>query len=153
MVIYKIMTKFIVIIFKLNAYPVLVAGLSFTSEIKSRAHKSLKMLNHMFKKQFINCKVMQQIKIMSVFSKRCHIVFIKKFIWASGQDGGVGRHSVPPCTTKRRTTIYLFIYFKIFYCYSITVVCLFSRALHPTPAEPTSLPQKDNNLKTKNNQN
>ena len=23
---------------------------------------------------------------------------------ASGQDGGVGRHTVPPCTTKRRTT-------------------------------------------------
>ena len=22
----------------------------------------------------------------------------------SGQDGGVGRHTVPPCTTKRRTT-------------------------------------------------
>ena len=30
--------------------------------------------------------------------------------------------------------------FKNFYCYSITVVCLFSPSLHPTPAEPTSLP-------------
>ena len=29
---------------------------------------------------------------------------------------------------------------KNFYCYSITVVCLFSPPLHPTPAEPTSLP-------------
>ena len=29
----------------------------------------------------------------------------------------------------------------IFYCYSITVLCLFSPSLHPTPAEPTSLPQ------------
>ena len=27
-----------------------------------------------------------------------------------------------------------------FYCYSITVVCLFSPSLHPTPPEPTSLP-------------
>ena len=27
-----------------------------------------------------------------------------------------------------------------FYCYSITVVCLFSPSLPPTPAEPTSLP-------------
>ena len=27
-----------------------------------------------------------------------------------------------------------------FYCYSITVVCLFSPSLHPTPGEPTSLP-------------
>ena len=27
----------------------------------------------------------------------------------------------------------------IFYCYSITVVCLFSPSLHPTPAEKTSL--------------
>ena len=24
--------------------------------------------------------------------------------FSSGQDGGVGRHTVPPCTTKRRTT-------------------------------------------------
>ena len=31
-------------------------------------------------------------------------------------------------------------FFKNFYCYSITVVCLFSPSLHPTPAEPTSLP-------------
>ena len=30
--------------------------------------------------------------------------------------------------------------FKKFYCDSITVVCIFSPALHPTPAEPTSLP-------------
>ena len=28
----------------------------------------------------------------------------------------------------------------IFYCYSITVVCLFSPSLHPTPVEPPSLP-------------
>ena len=30
--------------------------------------------------------------------------------------------------------------FFFFYCYSITVVCLFSPSLHPTPGEPTSLP-------------
>ena len=30
--------------------------------------------------------------------------------------------------------------FFYFYCYSITVVCLFSPSLHPTPAKPTSLP-------------
>ena len=30
--------------------------------------------------------------------------------------------------------------FKIFYCYSITVVCLFSPSFHPTPAKPTSRP-------------
>ena len=37
---------------------------------------------------------------------------------------------------------YLFMYLFIFnfYCYSITVICLFSQSLHPTPAEPTSLP-------------
>ena len=29
---------------------------------------------------------------------------------------------------------------KNLYCYSITVVCLFSPSLHPTPDEPTSLP-------------
>ena len=33
----------------------------------------------------------------------------------------------------------LFFFFN-FYCYSITVVCLFSPSLHPTPGEPTSLP-------------
>ena len=32
-----------------------------------------------------------------------------------------------------------FIFFN-FYCYSITVVCIFSPSLHPTPAKPTSLP-------------
>ena len=26
-----------------------------------------------------------------------------------------------------------------FYCYSITLVCIFSQSLHPTPAEPTTL--------------
>ena len=31
-------------------------------------------------------------------------------------------------------------FFKNFHCYSITVVCLFSPSLHPTPAKPTSLP-------------
>ena len=35
-------------------------------------------------------------------------------------------------------SIYLFK--KNFFCYSITVVCLFSPSLHPNPAEPTSLP-------------
>ena len=31
-------------------------------------------------------------------------------------------------------------FLKNFYCCSVTVVCLFSPSLHPTPAEPTSLP-------------
>ena len=34
----------------------------------------------------------------------------------------------------------VFIYFSFFYCCSITVVCIFSPLLHPTPAKPTSLP-------------
>ena len=33
-----------------------------------------------------------------------------------------------------------FVVFLNLYCYSITVVCLLSPPLHPTPAEPTSLP-------------
>ena len=33
-----------------------------------------------------------------------------------------------------------FFFILILYCYSITVVCLFSPSLHPTPAEPPSLP-------------
>ena len=33
-----------------------------------------------------------------------------------------------------------FNFFLNFYCYSITVVCIFSPSLHPTPAKPTSLP-------------
>ena len=27
--------------------------------------------------------------------------------WTSSQDGGVGRYTWPPCTTKRRTTTHL----------------------------------------------
>ena len=40
----------------------------------------------------------------------------------------------------KNTHMYLYYYFLNCYCYSITVVCLFSPSLHPTPAEPTSLP-------------
>ena len=29
---------------------------------------------------------------------------LKKLVGTSGQDGGVGRHTVPPCTTKTRPT-------------------------------------------------
>ena len=36
--------------------------------------------------------------------------------------------------------VYCISFFFNFYCYSIKVVCLFSPSLHPTPAEPTSLP-------------
>ena len=36
--------------------------------------------------------------------------------------------------------ILIFLIILIFYCYSITVACLFSPSLHPTPAEPPSLP-------------
>ena len=38
------------------------------------------------------------------------------------------------------TFSFFFILILILYCYSITVVCLFSPSLHPTPAEPPSLP-------------
>ena len=38
-------------------------------------------------------------------------------------------------------TVSLTFFFFNFYCYSITVVCLFSPSLHPTPTEPTSLPR------------
>ena len=34
------------------------------------------------------------------------LMFLKKTV-ASGQDGDIGRHTVPPCTTKRRTTTIL----------------------------------------------
>ena len=37
----------------------------------------------------------------------------------------------------------LFFLISILYCYSITVVCLFSPSLHPTPGEPPSLPHLD----------
>ena len=57
------------------------------------------------------------------------------------------RHN--PLPSKSETTwdctqkIFFYVIFllkKNFYCYSITVVYLFSPSLHPTPAEPTSLP-------------
>ena len=41
---------------------------------------------------------------------------------------------------SRHLAYYLFFLILILYCYSITVVCLFSPSLHPTPAEPTSRP-------------
>ena len=34
---------------------------------------------------------------------------------------------------------FLFFFFN-FYCYSVTVVCIFSPSLHPTPTKPTFLP-------------
>ena len=40
---------------------------------------------------------------------------------------------------KSATTIISFL-LNNFYCYSITVVCIFSPSLHPTSAKPTSLP-------------
>ena len=42
--------------------------------------------------------------------------------------------------TFLKNWIFLFFFFFNFYCYSITVVCLFSPSLHPTPAEPISIP-------------
>ena len=36
----------------------------------------------------------------SVTDQTCQIWFSR----TAGQDGGIGRHTVPPCTTKRRTT-------------------------------------------------
>ena len=50
-------------------------------------------------------------------------------------------YSPPP--TPPPPPIWLMSFKKIFlnfYCYSITLVCLFSSSLHPTPAKPTSLP-------------
>ena len=45
----------------------------------------------------------------------------------------------PPPSPLAIVRLFFFL-ILIFYCYSITVVCLFSPSLHPTPAEPTSLP-------------
>ena len=36
-------------------------------------------------------------------------------------------------------SLFIFI-FLLFYCYSATIVCIFSPSLHPIPANPTSLP-------------
>ena len=36
---------------------------------------------------------------------KMHVVSIEYVVpGASGQDGGIGGHTVPPCTTKRKTT-------------------------------------------------
>ena len=53
----------------------------------------------------------------------------------------VGRYSItephqPGC---KNIIIIIIIIFNL-YCYSVTVVCLFSPSLYPTPATPTSLP-------------
>ena len=37
--------------------------------------------------------------------KCCYFFFfVKCFLWTSGQDGVIGRYTLPPRTTKRRTT-------------------------------------------------
>ena len=41
---------------------------------------------------------------------------------------------------EREQQVFVVVVVFNFYCYSITVVCLPSPSLHPTPAEPTSLP-------------
>ena len=46
---------------------------------------------------------------------------------------------MPKVKYKKKSFKNFFLFFN-FYCYSITVVCLFSLSLHPTLAEPTSLP-------------
>ena len=45
------------------------------------------------------------------------------------------------CITKNEGKLwnFSFLFKKILYCYSITIACIFSPSLHPTPAEPTSL--------------
>ena len=50
-------------------------------------------------------------------------------------------HALPsPRHTISIRGVFSFSFFLNFYCYSITVVCLLSPSLHPTPAESTSLP-------------
>ena len=42
--------------------------------------------------------------------------------------------------TGLNKVIFFFLIFKLFYCCSFTVVCIFSPPLYPTPAKPISLP-------------
>ena len=44
------------------------------------------------------------------------------------------------CRACGKQKLFSFFLILFFYCYSITIVCLFSPSLHPTPAEPPSLP-------------
>ena len=55
------------------------------------------MIGFEFLKYFYDFYVMIRLKERKVF---------KKISWlrSSGHDRGVGRHTVPPCTTKRRIT-------------------------------------------------
>ena len=57
--------------------------------------------------------------------------FLKDHLWGSYRigKGGVVFSFVLFC-----------LIFKLFYCCSITVVCIFSLPLYPTPDKPTSLP-------------
>ena len=62
--------------------------------------------------------------------------------WSVEKDSGCDLQS---CFLHNQTQKYIFsltaFWFVFnFYCYSITVVCLFSPSLHPTPAEHTTLP-------------
>ena len=57
--------------------------------------------------------------------------FVGSFVCGFSPPAGILMFAVPT---------YSFFLILIFYCYSITVVCLFSRSLHPTQAEPPPSP-------------
>ena len=49
------------------------------------------------------CEVGNTIGFIVNIQKLKAFLYTKNDISASGQDGDIGRHTVPPCTTKRRT--------------------------------------------------
>ena len=73
-------------------------GINFTKEVKDLYSGNYTTLKKEIKEDTNNQK-----HIPCSWTGRISI--IKIFILPnSGQHGGVGRHTVPPCTTKRRTT-------------------------------------------------
>ena len=52
-----------------------------------------------------NNEMTQMMKLSNKYLKVAIIKMLKRVITnTSGQDGGVSRYTLPPCTTKRRTT-------------------------------------------------
>ena len=80
-----------------------------------------------------------------VHSFYCRVVFYwmyhSVFIHSPAEDTWIVSRLWWLSIVLLKTFVYtFFIFIFIFYCYAITVVCLFAPSLHPTPAEPPSLP-------------
>ena len=82
-------------------------------------------------------------KILTQITNCLHVLLLFHKLQNDSRKSRNGGQSVLQVRAEKYILkiINFFIYIFIFYCYSITVVCIFSPSLHPTPAKPTSFPR------------